>query len=103
MRALTALALPLFSALLLAGPGMADDFRPLPLPQAVEIVQARYQGRLIGAKLSSPFPNERTLGVALVEELRLLTPQGNVLHIRLDARTGRFLEIAGIGQIAALK
>lgn len=83
--------------------GLADDFRPLPLPQAVEIVQARYHGRLIGAKLSGPFPSERALGVALVEELRLLTPQGNVLNIRLDARTGRFLEIAGIGQIAALK
>ena len=103
MRALTAIALPILLALSLAQIGLAEDFRPLPLPQAVEIVQTRYQGRLIGAKLTGPHAHERALGVALVEELRLLTPQGNVLRIRLDARDGRFLEIAGVGQIKALK
>lgn len=77
------------------------DFRPIPLPKAAEIVATRYDGRLIAARLTGPRATERALGAELVEELRLLTPQGNVLMIRLDARTGRFLEVAGVGQTEA--
>lgn len=80
-----------------------DDFRPLPLQQTMQIVAERYHGRLIAARLAPPTPHERRLGVELVEELRLLTPSRNLLVIRLDGRTGRFLEVAGVGQIEALK
>ena len=79
------------------------DFRPLPLHEAARLVGERYHGRLIAARLAPPTAHERGLGVELVEELRLLTPARNLLMIRLDARSGRFLEIAGIGQIEALK
>lgn len=89
--------------LLTALPLAAQDFRPLPLEQAIRIVSDRYHGRLIGARLAAPTPHERDLGVELVEELRLLTPARNLLVIRLDARDGRFLEVAGVGQIEALK
>ena len=89
------------AVLALAAPLAAEDFRPLPLHEAEAIVTARYQGRLIGARLDGPRPRERGLGVELVEELRLLTATGHVLMIRLDARDGRFLEIAGLGQTEA--
>ncbi|MDN3711129.1 hypothetical protein QWZ10_03585 [Paracoccus cavernae] len=39
----------------------------------------------------------------LVHELRLLTPRRDVLAIRLDARNGRFLEVAGAGLAEARK
>lgn len=81
----------------------AQDFRPLPLHRAAQIVAERYRGRLIAARLSPSTPHEQDLGVDLAYELRLLTPDRNLLMIRLDARTGRFLEVAGIGQIEALK
>lgn len=79
------------------------DFRPLPLHEAARLVGERYHGRLIGARLTPPTPHERGLGVELTLELRLLTPARNLLVIRLDARDGRFLEVAGVGQIEALK
>lgn len=94
------IALLLLSAL----PARADDdFRPLPLHETARLVGERYHGRLIGARLAPPTTHERDLGVELVEELRLLTPARNLLVIRLDARTGRFLQVAGVGQIEALK
>lgn len=74
-----------------------QDFRILPLNHAAEIVARRYRGRLIAARLVPPTPRERARGVALVHELRLLTPDRDVLVIRLDARNGAFLETAGTG------
>lgn len=76
-------------------------FRPLPLHQIARRVDARYEGRLLAAQMRPPRPPERDAGVQLVYELRLLTPQRNILNIRLDARTGRFLEVAGRGQLQA--
>lgn len=102
MRAILA-ALMILTALPSLGQGLPDDFRPLPLHQAARIVGDRYHGRLIAARLTPPNRHERSLGVELVEELRLLTPARNLLLIRLDARTGRFLDVAGVGQIEALK
>lgn len=96
-------ALFILTALPASGQEPARDFRPLPLNEAARIVAERYQGRLIAARLAPPTPHERGLGVELVEELRLLTPTRNLLMIRLDARDGRFLDIAGIGQIEALR
>lgn len=73
------------------------DLRILPLRRAAEIVQSRFRGRLIAARLMPPRPDERARGVVLVHELRLLTPSRDVLVVRLDAHDGKFLEVAGKG------
>lgn len=103
-RAIPALVL-LILLLVLAGRPMvmAEDFRPLPFHDLAERVNDRYRGRLLAAGMTRPTPHERALGAALVYEFRLLTPQGNLLKIRMDARSGRFLEIAGRGQLDALR
>lgn len=75
----------------------------MPLRRAVEIALARFDGRVIAARLTGPLPGERDRGVVLVQELRLLTPDRDVLRIRLDARTGAFLDVAGRGLAKARK
>jgi uncharacterized membrane protein YkoI len=74
-----------------------NEYRLIPLHRAVKIATARYEGRIIAAQLTGPTPFERDRGVVLVHELRLLTPARDVLRIRLDARDGAFLEVAGAG------
>ncbi|MBU2958333.1 PepSY domain-containing protein [Paracoccus sp. 1_MG-2023] len=70
-------------------------FRPLPLRRIATTVMSRYQGRLIAVATVPPSPEEARLGSQLVYELRLLTPARDVLNVRIDAETGRFLEVAG--------
>lgn len=84
-------------------PPGAEEFRVVPLRRAVEIALARFDGRVIAARLTGPLPGERERGVVLVQELRLLTPDRDVLRIRLDARTGAFLDVAGRGLAKARK
>lgn len=81
----------------------ADGFRPLPLHQIAAAVAQRYDGRLLSARIRPPRPDERDRGAALIYRLRLLTPQQNLLEIRVDARDGRFLSVSGRGQLAARK
>lgn len=78
-------------------------FDVLSLSHAAALVKERFYGKLIAARLVPPFPHERQSGVELVHELRLLTPERDVLILRLDARTGAFLEVAGTGITAARK
>lgn len=80
---------------------VADEFRPMPFHELAERVTDRYRGRLVSAQAQRPTPAERDLGAELVFELRLVTPERNLLRIRMDARSGRFLEIAGRGQLQA--
>lgn len=78
--------------------GLADPgFRVIPLREAAQIAHQRFRGRLIAARLQPPTAPERARGVELVHELKLLTDARDVLVIRLDARTGAFLEVAGSG------
>lgn len=90
--------LTLFLALPAAA--QADDPDPhlmedvIPIGQAVDIVAARYQGRMIAAEVTED--DDRAL-----YEFRWLTPQGNVLRIRLDGITGRFVLVDGVGQTDA--
>ena len=77
------------------------DFRPMPPRQVVRRVTARYAGRPIAIELVPPSPSEWDMGVQLVYHVRLLTEARNLLDIRLDARDGRFLEVAGRGQLQA--
>ncbi|CAM3089199.1 PepSY domain-containing protein [Paracoccus nototheniae] len=79
----------------------ATSFRPMPFHQIAEAVTARYAGRLLAAETKPPTPGERAMGAQLVYEFRLLTPQRNRLNIRVDAQNGRFLEVAGRGQLQA--
>ncbi|TGN67310.1 hypothetical protein E4L95_05515 [Paracoccus liaowanqingii] len=79
----------------------ATSFRPIPFHQIAEAVTTRYAGRLLAAETRPPSPPERAMGAELVYEFRLLTPERNRLNIRVDARTGRFLEVAGRGQLQA--
>lgn len=79
----------------------ATSFQPQPFHRMAEAVTARYDGRLVAAETRPPRPAERAAGVELVYEFRLLTTQRNILNIRVDARTGRFLEVAGRGQLEA--
>ncbi|MFC3630740.1 PepSY domain-containing protein [Paracoccus angustae] len=82
-------------------PETIDQFRPLPLHQVAAAVSERYAGRLLAADTRAPRPEERGLGAELVYQFRLATPQRNLLDIRIDARTGRFLSVSGRGQLAA--
>ncbi|WP_295045571.1 hypothetical protein [uncultured Paracoccus sp.] len=82
-------------------PQVIEQFRPLPLHQVAASVSERYAGRLLAADTRPPHPAERALGAELVYQFRLVTPQQNLLDIRIDARTGRFLSVSGRGQLAA--
>ena len=82
-------------------PQIIEQFRPLPLHQVAAAVSERYAGRLLAADTRAPRPEERDLGAELVYQFRLVTPQRNLLDIRIDARTGRFLSVSGRGQLAA--
>ncbi|WP_246185021.1 PepSY domain-containing protein [Paracoccus aestuariivivens] len=77
------------------------EFRVIPLQEATKLATDRFRGRLIAARLRPPTPEERARGVELVHELRLLTRRRDVLMIRLDARTGAFLEVRGSGMTEA--
>ncbi|MDO5646818.1 PepSY domain-containing protein [Paracoccus sp. (in: a-proteobacteria)] len=99
-------AIVILLAVFLAPPLAAQDgwdhaFRPLPFHDAAVRVTARYQGRLIAAAPKPPTPDEMELGAQLVYEFRLLTPARHLLVIRMDARDGRFLDVAGQGQLQA--
>jgi len=87
------LALPFFGS----ASGRAAT-EPLPLSEAVARVAERYEGRLLDARLT---PGRTPEGTDLVYELRWLTPAGDVLRARVDARTGDMVEVDGPGQFAA--
>ncbi len=78
-------------------PAEYGSFNVIPLSQAAELVEQRFYGKLIAARLVPPTEWEHDHGVALVHELRLINKKRDVLIIRLDARSGKFLEVAGKG------
>ncbi|WBU61160.1 hypothetical protein [Paracoccus albus] len=73
----------------------------LPLHEVVKIVGERFQGRLLAARVDSPAPYEFALGSDSIQELVLLSKQGNIIIIRLDGETGRILDVRGRGLNAA--
>lgn len=79
--------------LLLALPAFAQD-GGLPIERALALVAERYQGRMIAAELDED--DDRP-----IYDFRWRTPQGNVLKIEMDAITGQFLEVEGVGQTEA--
>lgn len=84
----------------IAQPMIAPDdagptFPVVSLREAVRVASGRYRGRVIGAALLRPRPEEAARGVQLVYVLRLLTPEQDLLLVRIDARDASFLEAAG--------
>lgn len=86
-----------------SGAPVLETFRPLPFHELAAMVSDRYAGRIIAAQSSPATDVERAMGAQLVYEFRLMTAQRHLLNIRLDARDGRFLSVAGRGQLAARK
>ena len=70
-------------------------FDVLPMHRAVREVGQRFDGRVIGMTLLPPRGPEAERGVELVYGFRLLTRGRDVIEIRMDARTGRFLDVRG--------
>jgi len=62
--------------------------RSLPLGAIVNQVQRQQPGRLLDADL-------KDRGGRLVYRLRWMTPNGNVLNMIVDARSGRVLSVKG--------
>jgi uncharacterized membrane protein YkoI len=72
----------------------------LPLTEILDRVMKRYKGTVIDADIAPPKKKERG---AAIYEVRLLTENGNVIRIRLDARSGDFLSVDGHGFLEALR
>ena len=86
--------------LALAAPLAAQPVQPQPLMpfhEVVKIVAQRFDGRVLAARVDQPRPYEFALGAEAVQQLTLLSPQGNILLIRLDGVTGKVLEVRGRG------
>ena len=80
---------------LLAAPAAADppaDAAPLDAATALACVADRYRGEALRIEAEED---------GLVQELRWLTPAGNVLEIEITGPGCRFLEIEGVGQSEA--
>lgn len=88
----------LLLGLLLALSSVPAAAEPIPLARAVALVAERYHGRMVEAEVRPGRGHERT---HLVYELRWLTPEGQVLRIRVSATDGAMLEVDGHGMLAA--
>ena len=63
----------------------------LPMHRAVRLATRRFDGKVLNIALL-PQPGEDS---PLIYRIRILTPSRDVLDIRMDALTGRFLEVRG--------
>lgn len=72
----------------------------VPLRKMLGVVEAEYEGDVLEVELD----DERVDGVRIwVYEIKLLTPQGNVLKMDIDAKTMKILHVKGRGAAAARK
>lgn len=67
----------------------------LPMHQAVRLAAQRFHGKPLDIALIPARPAEAASGVLLVYRLRMLTGSRDVLDIRMDAVSGRVLELSG--------
>jgi hypothetical protein len=80
---------------LLAMPAYADppsDAVPIAADAALQCVAARYRGEPLRVRDDED---------GYVQEVRWLTPAGNVLELQLTGPGCRFLEVLGVGQSEA--
>ena len=78
-----------------AGPAVVLRDGGIPMHVAVLRAQERFAGRVLDIAAAPPTPSEQAAGIALVYRLRMVTPRHDVLDIRMDARSGRFVEVRG--------
>ena len=64
---------------------------------AIAAATARFEGRVIAADLLEGRDDEPRS----VYSLRLLTPAGDVIEVRIDAEAGRIIEVNGRGLVEA--
>lgn len=77
----------LIAALLTSGAALAQPAVPTTLEQAVAKARERFNGRVLAAE-TQPQAGRR------IHVIRILTPDGRVKNLRVDAATGRFEEPA---------
>ncbi|MGQ2908974.1 MAG: PepSY domain-containing protein [Aliihoeflea sp.] len=88
----------LICAFLVAVPALAQGRdEVLPLSEIIAAVGERYHGEVVAAEVVAGNDPD------LYYELRLITPAGNVLRIRIDAFTAAFIEVDGRGLVDARK
>ncbi|NQU57313.1 MAG: PepSY domain-containing protein [Rhodospirillales bacterium] len=86
----------------------------IPLALILEKVESIYEGSIIEVELEDEgdegFESEDSeeTGTAhfmsgFIYEIKLLTPQGNLLKLKMDARTGEVIEVRGQGEKQARK
>lgn len=74
--------------------GRVDEV--MPMHKAVRLVMRRFDGKVLDIALL-PAPPPDVGRHLLVYRIRILTDDRDVLDIRMDALTGRFLELRGEG------
>ena len=79
----------------------APEGGAIPMHLAVLRAQDRFIGRVLDIAPRPATPAESEAGIALVYRLRMVTPRRDVLDIRMDARTGRFVDVRGPDLAAA--
>jgi len=64
-----------------------------PLPKALIAVEKHFKGDVIEVELEEE--DKFSLGPTLVYEIKLLTPEGNVLKLKVHAKTLEILDVDG--------
>jgi len=107
--AIWVLASPIVAVVLLSGPASADDGddherarhaltggNVAPLALILEKVESLYPGRVIEVELESEGDDgEEPYVGGFLYEIKLLTPQGDVLKIYMDAATTELMRVVG--------
>lgn len=86
----------------------------VPLVNILEKVESIYEGSIIEVQLEDEgdegfeIENIRELGSThymrgFIYEIKLLTPQGNLLKLKMDARTAELIQVRGQGEELARK
>lgn len=78
----------------------------VPLTVILEKVESLYEGSIIEVELEDEDDDDDEYGEGFsgfIYEIKLLTPQGNLLKLEFDARTTEILKIKGHGEEKARK
>lgn len=99
-----AIAVLVLSSFLVApSPGIGGEGFITP-EEARRIAEARYDARIIALeRVARGRSAEKGAEKGSVYAIRLLTEEGDVLLLRLDARDGRFLSIEGPGYVEVIR
>lgn len=87
-------------ALGLTSSAVAQDASPPNIVAAMGAATERFAGQIVAAQLEEGRPHEQAEAVF---EFRMLTANGDILRIRVDAATLDILEVDGHGLVSARK